>query len=438
MSKKSATHILSWITSEKWHITEESLRTILSIANRENFESKYEAILARGGEPLRNTRNVVIRQDTAIIPLIGPIFPRANIFTEISGAVSIEQLTKDFMTAMDSPEVENIVFSIDSPGGQSTGIGEFSQLVFEGREKKSITAFVEGGAHSAAYWIAAQASKIILAPGAMVGSIGTVVTLIDDSKQLEQIGIEEIEIVSSLSPNKRPDPKTKAGREGIMEVLDDLTRIFAEGVGRGRGVSTETVLKDFGQGKSFVGQRGIDLGMADSSGTLESVISQLTNNNQLTGGSGMDLTKLTSQEIKAGNPTLFNEISNEGHTTGHAEGLNVGKTEGHAAGVKAENERIQKIESYESNETKDIIAKHKFDSTKSAEEVAGIVLAEQKKKTDKVITDRNKDGADLATDTQDIDASASSDNADKQKDSVNNIVGGANHRRQRYTPASQA
>lgn len=426
INKPTATNVLNWICSEKWAITEEWLRTIISIAARENFEAKYDALLARGGEPLKNTRKTLVRGSTAIVPLIGPIFPRANLFTQISGATSLEELSSDFVAALDAPDIDNIILKIDSPGGQTTMTGEFADLVFASRDKKNIVAFVEGGAHSAAFWIATQTSQIILGPAAIVGSIGTMVTFIDDTKQLAEQGLKEIEIVSSLSPNKNRDPSTKAGRDDVIQILDDITQVFIDAVARGRGVTAEKVLSEFGQGKSFVGQTAIDLGMADSTGTLESLIEQLTtNNNSLTGGITMslDIAKLTAEELKVANPALYLEISSKSE----AKGLEVGKIEGHAEGVKAENERIKSIEGFENSETKDIIAKHKFDSTKSADSIAGIVLASQKATTEEKAAAILEDGEDLGEKSKAIDGSASGDDKAAADDAaVDNMVAGAN------------
>jgi len=427
--KNPASNILGWICAHKWAITEDWLRTIVSIAKRENYSQKYEALLARGGEPLKNTRNVVIRGNVAIVPIIGPIFPRANMFTEISGAVSIEELSSDFTEVMDSPDIEHVILRFDSPGGEVTGVGEFADMIFQGREKKNIISFVEGGAHSAAFWLASQTMQIILAPAAMVGSIGTMVTFIDDSKSLAQEGIEEIEIVSNLSPNKNRSPKTKAGVENIIEILDALTEVFISAVARGRGVSSETVLNDFGQGKSFVGQAAIDLGMADTTGTLESLILKLTSNNiQTTGGPIMDLGTLTMAELKTGNPKLYNEI----YDGAKNEGILLGKAEGLQLGTEVECKRIKDIEAFENSETKEIIAKYKFNSEKSSSEIAAIVLnaqAEKRKLNAQAIVD---DGNELGAIADQINGNTPEGSGDKNANAVSNMVSGANKKRDRY------
>src|SRR6185503_19749583 len=63
-----------------WAITEAGLRQILEIAERSN--ASPEAVAARLGRPLENTRTVEVRDGVAVIPVTGPIFRYANLFTE--------------------------------------------------------------------------------------------------------------------------------------------------------------------------------------------------------------------------------------------------------------------------------------------------------------------------------------------------------------------
>jgi ClpP class serine protease len=62
-----------------------------------------------------------IREGAAVIPVVGPLFRYANIFTAISGASSYEVLAKDFTSALENPDVHSIILDIDSPGGEVNG-----------------------------------------------------------------------------------------------------------------------------------------------------------------------------------------------------------------------------------------------------------------------------------------------------------------------------
>src|ERR1019366_7530398 len=112
-----------------------------------------------------------------IIPVTGPIFQRANLFTAISGATSTEVLATDFTAALGNPSITAIILNLDSPGGEVDGINELSQMIYDARGQKPIIAYVGAQAASGAYWIASQSDEVIVDATARLGSIGTVVSM---------------------------------------------------------------------------------------------------------------------------------------------------------------------------------------------------------------------------------------------------------------------
>lgn len=262
-----APHVLAAITSEPWAILPGSLELILEIASR---RGDPEAIAVKRGQSLESARSVEVRDGVAIIPIMGPIFPRASMFESISqAAVSVETLALNFQQALDDPSVRAIVFNIDSPGGQVSGVQELAAQVAAARGVKPMIAYIQGTGASAAYWLASSAPRIVVAQTAIVGSIGVVATVPKtDGKTLS--------IVSSRAPKKRVDPETEDGRAEIVRTLDDIAGIFAGHVAANRGTTIENVEQNFGQGGVLVGARAVAAGMADALGTLEGVIAELS------------------------------------------------------------------------------------------------------------------------------------------------------------------
>jgi signal peptide peptidase SppA len=257
------------ICKRPWAITEEWLQTILTIAAREN--PSIQAVEAQLGKPLANTHAVTTRDSVASIPVNGPIFRYADMFTQVSGATSIDTLATDLRSALDDPAINAIVLDIDSPGGEVNGTGEFADMVYQARGQKPIVAYVSDQGCSAAYWIASAADEVVVAETALVGSIGVVAAV----PKAEDTG--EIQFVSSQSPNKRVDPSTESGSAQIQAIVDDLAGVFVGGVARNRGVTADEVIEGFGQGGVFVGQRAVDAGLADRVGSYETVMHELAN-----------------------------------------------------------------------------------------------------------------------------------------------------------------
>lgn len=275
---------LQLVMAEPWAILPESLEQIIDIAARVN--DSPEAVAARLGRPLENTRDVEYRDGLAIVPVIGPIFRRANLFTEISGATSLEILARDFNAALSNDTVNSIVLDISSPGGQAAGISEFAAMVRASH--KPVTAYVGDTGASAAYWIASAAHEVVVSDTSILGSIGVVASFRPNNDG-------KIKIVSSQSPMKQADPTTEQGRAEVQRVVDDLAAVFVASIAMFRGVSSETVLSDFGKGSVLVGKNAVAAGMADRIGSFESIVAGL---------SGASLNASSTYEANTGNQKM--------------------------------------------------------------------------------------------------------------------------------------
>lgn len=261
------------ICREPWAITRDALELILAVAARET--EGVEAIERDLGRPLVNAREVRVRDGVAVIPVSGPLFRYANLFTRVSRATSLEELATDLGEALAAPEVRGIVLDVDSPGGQVNGTEELAELVFRARAEKPIVAHISGVGQSGGYWIASAAEVVTIGATALAGSIGTVLTVTDARPADEKDGIRTLEIVSSQSPKKRLDPFSEEGRSEFQRIVDELADVFIDAVARNRGTTRERVLSDFGQGGSLVGAAAVRAGLADRVATLEDVIADL-------------------------------------------------------------------------------------------------------------------------------------------------------------------
>lgn len=268
-------------TSQPWAITESKFRTMLAIAQRAHDPeavTNLDALQTRESRPLQGSRRAEVRGDVAIVPVVGTIFRRANLFTEISGATSVEFLARDIQAAIDNPEVTALVLDIDSPGGQVAGISELADLIFSARERMTVIAYGGGIIASGAYWLASQADEIVIDQTATLGSIGVLMTQVDSREADEKRGFRTYRIVSSNAPDKQTSAETDEGRAKLQKIVDDLESVFVGAVARGRGVTADTVRQDFGRGGVMVGQTAIDAGLADRFASLEGTLATLAAN----------------------------------------------------------------------------------------------------------------------------------------------------------------
>lgn len=270
------TTALGLLADRAWAMYPPVLETLRRVTQRERAErggeewitSAVEGLQAAPGRRMEGTRSVTVRDGVAVIPVVGPLFRRANLLTQISGATSTELLARDLRSAVEAPETRAVVLEIDSPGGEAMGIAELAQLVRELDKRKPVYAYADGYCCSGAYWIAAACRRIYAASTAILGSIGVVVTL-------ERSPEEEIVVVSSASPKKRMDPATEEGQAECQRWVDQLAEVFIRDVARYRGVSEQRVATEFGRGGVLVGEHARAAGLVDEIGTLEGLLLQL-------------------------------------------------------------------------------------------------------------------------------------------------------------------
>lgn len=357
------------VAATPWAIEPGMLETIRAIAEREG--EGVEAVEARIGRPLQNTRRVTMQGATAVVPVTGPIFRYANLMTEVSGATSIEMLAKDFNAALDDPNVAAIVLDINSPGGQVTGIAEFAAMVRGAH--KPVVAYIDGTAASAGYWIAAAAPEVVVSKNGMAGNVGAVLTL---DKRKDQT---KAEIVSSQSPNKRPDLDTDAGLAQMQAMVDAHAQVFIEDVATFRGITAEQVVSDWNGGAVFLGAEAVARGLADRVGTLEEVLSGLAVKqpgkaaHQPKGVIAMNL-----EDLRAAHPDLCAALVEEGRTVG----------------ATAERQRILGIEANTLPGHEALIAQFKADGSTTPEMAAVAVLKAEREicagRADQLVADAPK------------------------------------------------
>ncbi len=243
--------------------------------SEDGINALVQALQASDGTPLKDTRNAELIGNVAIIPVHGPLMAEASFISMIFGASDYQTISSDFQQAMKSEDVKAIVLDLDSPGGNATGCGELSKLIFDARGTKPVIAYVRGACCSAALWVGSAADSMVVDPSAIVGSIGVRTAVVDSSKLQESMGVIRYEIVSSQSPYKVVDASKAEDRQRVTDMVSAMAEVFISDVARNRNVSEKVVLSKFGKGDVLVGQAAVDAGLADFVGDFESVVASL-------------------------------------------------------------------------------------------------------------------------------------------------------------------
>lgn len=403
--------------AELWAIrSEEDLRLILDIAGRVHIPD-LEAVEAARGERLPETVRASLRNGVASIPIVGPIFRRANLFTRVSGATSIETTATDLRAAIENRESRAIILNIDSPGGTVNGTNELAKMVRRASQEKPIVAYVSGQGASAAYWIASAAGAIFADETAALGSIGVIGTVIDNKDK------REVTFVSSQTPRKRPDLSTEEGQAQLQTRVDKIAQIFIDQVAQNRGVPADIVARDFGQGDVLSGADAKAAGMSDGISSYEEVLADLAAGRigadarrsvSFIRSEGIMTDKLTAASIAANHPEVTEALRSQGRAEGEktgfekgrAEGLEEGRKAGHEAGLaegktegaKAERERIEALKEASLAGFEKVLEECIADGTSTAADLALKQQALLRKQGSKAADDLTADEKALAKD----------------------------------------
>src|SRR3972149_5001786 len=202
--------VFQTLTAEPWAIDPSWLPLLAALAQRDHsaaevvaaqgwMQRDFDLMAGPGAQKLAGSMRAYVVDGVAILPVVGPIFPRANMMTEMSGATSISMLQNDHAAAMASSEVGAIMMIMDTPGGQVSGINGFADAVAAGAKIKPTIAHVVGSCCSAGYWIASSAGEITSERTGIVGSLG-VAAVIPKQVGPDAKGMIAIEIVSTNAP----------------------------------------------------------------------------------------------------------------------------------------------------------------------------------------------------------------------------------------------
>src|SRR5574337_101391 len=320
-----------------WAIQPDKLLEIQAIyaAHARGERADLPAIAARLGRPLDNSQNnrgYQMAGDVAVVPLSGVLAKKMNLFADISGGTSTEVIGAAVRAAAADPKARAIVLAVDSPGGTVDGTQALAATVRAAAGAKPTVAWVDGQAASAAYWVAAAADAIYAGAATdVLGSIGVVATHKDISAAEAQMGVKTTEIVAGKYKRAASQyaPLSADGAASIQAKVDELYAIFIADVARYRGVSTEQVLADMADGRTFMAAEAIDRGLALPPKPASAKAPQATAPIPTQGDRAMDMATL-----RADHPDLVTALLEEGRQAGaSAERSRILGIEAQAAGL---------------------------------------------------------------------------------------------------------
>lgn len=238
---------------------------------REGEAARYQELAAGYGlGQIGADKPFAFAGGVALIPIHGILLNKMSWGS--SYATGYDYIRRLYQAAVADPDVEAIVYDVNSPGGMAAGCAELAAELAT-RQKPSL-AVIDASAYSAAYWLATAADHIAVTPSGGVGSIGVVAMHVDFSQALEQDGIKVsfIQAGAEKTDGNPYEPLSTRARASIQRSVDSLYGLFTGAVADYRGLPDDDVRAT--EARTYQPDEAQELGLADSVATPAAALAQ--------------------------------------------------------------------------------------------------------------------------------------------------------------------
>ena len=188
---------------------------------------------------------------------------------------SADNLSPSLQNAFESKGTKGVILRINSPGGSPVQAGQINDEIYRMRAKYPdipLYVVVDDICASGGYYIAAAADKIFVDKASLIGSIGVLMDGFGFTGTMDKLGVERRLITAGKNKGFLDpfSPSVPAQQEYIKQMLTQIHQQFIDVVKKGRGKRLKETPDTF-SGLIWNGERGVEMGLADGYGTLESV-----------------------------------------------------------------------------------------------------------------------------------------------------------------------
>ncbi len=221
---------------------------------------------------LKGAGNLPSPREIAVVRIEGQIGGGSGALSQ-DAFVDVQRTKETLDSLTEDPLVSAVVLDIDSPGGETAPTADIVYSIRDLRARKPVVSYVSSMGASGGYWIASSANRTVVAPLAVVGSIGVFSDFFDASALLAKVGVN----YTTLKAGKYKDagsfarPMTDEERAYVQGIIDKIHDEFVSSVSHDRNIPVETLMP-LAQGQIFLGRDAVSLGLADRLGTKKDAI----------------------------------------------------------------------------------------------------------------------------------------------------------------------
>lgn len=259
--------------------------------------------------------------DVGIIKIEGSLVPGEAGWMRYFGITGYADIKAAVLEGLADKGAKSLMIFSNSGGGSVAGVEDAESFIAQVAQHKPTSAYSEFSA-SAAYWLTSAAGHITTSPTGVNGSLGVIRVVTEYSKAFEKDGITKTVMrAGRYKALGNPfEPLSEDGKAEIQSKLDDLYQIFIDVVARNRGTTAIIADQVMGQGREFLGKRGLEAGLVDSIGDFESGLAYARANRKLatkktTNFAGTATASVAQASVVADNAATTNLTGTQMHLT---------------------------------------------------------------------------------------------------------------------------
>ena len=210
----------------------------------------------------------------------------AGPFFRMFGIIGYEDIAEAATLAAADRQASKLLLAVASPGGSVAGVNQASSILNALAKVKPMTGYTELAA-SAGYWLFSNAPYLFASETAITGSIGVIKIHREYSKMEEKEGITTTVMrAGKYKMLANPyEPLSEDAKAQIQSQLDDIYEGFIGVVAENRGTTTVIADQIMGQGREFIGKRGVEAGLVDALGSYNEALAYASRNSKLVSSS---------------------------------------------------------------------------------------------------------------------------------------------------------
>ena len=199
-----------------------------------------------------------------------------------SSAFSTDNFIASLKRAKEDRKVKAILIRINSPGGTVGASQDIYEAILDARNEKPVVVSMADVTASGGYYVSSAADRIVAQRGTMTGSIGVIFNFMDFVDLERKIGVSSNVIKSGKFKDSGSSSRKMTAEEKTLfqDSINMAYRQFIDDITKGRVNRkdiyetnkrdlSEKTLKQYADGRVFLGEEAFNLGFVDALGSQE-------------------------------------------------------------------------------------------------------------------------------------------------------------------------